>query len=73
MRILIFFLFLMNNLLYAQTDTIMRNEKPINIEIWSDLVCPYCYLGKKKLERAIEELDVERQINIVSKSFQLAP
>ena len=27
----------------------------MKIEIWSDVVCPFCYIGKRKLEKALEE------------------
>jgi predicted DsbA family dithiol-disulfide isomerase len=43
------------------------------IEIWSDIVCPFCYLGKKKLEKAIESLGLNGQVDIVWRSFQLDP
>jgi predicted DsbA family dithiol-disulfide isomerase len=43
------------------------------IEIWSDIVCPFCYLGKKKLEKAIESVGLNGQVDIVWRSFQLDP
>lgn len=49
--------------------------KPIQIEIWSDIICPFCYIGKRHLEQAIAEsgLNSERDLNITWKSFELAP
>jgi magnesium transporter len=31
----------------------------ITIEIWSDIVCPFCYVGKKKIQQVIEKLNIE--------------
>jgi predicted DsbA family dithiol-disulfide isomerase len=41
------------------------------IEIWSDFACPYCYIGEKKLEKAIAEMALDQPIDIRFKSFQL--
>ena len=45
----------------------------MKIEIWSDIVCPFCYLGKKKLERAIETLGLIDDTEVIWHSFQLDP
>jgi len=45
----------------------------MKIEIWSDFACPYCYIGKKRLEKALEELKKKEETEIVFKSFQLDP
>lgn len=45
----------------------------MKIEIWSDVVCPFCYIGKRKLENAIKKLDTKSVIEIEWKSFQLNP
>jgi len=50
----------------------MKNEK-ITVEIWSDVVCPFCYVGKKKIEKAIRKLQVEDVVKIEWKSYQLDP
>lgn len=31
----------------------------MKIEIWSDFACPYCYIGEKKLENALEEVELK--------------
>lgn len=46
---------------------------PIQIDVWSDIVCPFCYIGKKKLEKAIRELDASDRVKIYWHSFQLDP
>lgn len=44
----------------------------MKIEIWSDIMCPFCYIGKRQLEKALEEFpNVEFEIEW--KSFQLDP
>jgi len=56
----------------AITNNTMNKEK-IKIEVWSDVVCPFCYLGKKKLEKAIAKLHAQNKIEVVWHSFQLDP
>ncbi len=46
---------------------------PIHVEIWSDVVCPWCYIGKRRFERALEELAGEVQVEYVFRAFQLDP
>ncbi|MDR9414657.1 MAG: DsbA family oxidoreductase [Gracilimonas sp.] len=44
----------------------------MKIDIWSDIACPFCYIGKRHLEKALEQLpDIEAEINW--KSFELDP
>lgn len=45
----------------------------IKIDIVSDVVCPWCVIGYKRLEKAIKELDVEDKIQIVWHPFELNP
>jgi len=45
----------------------------MQIEIWSDIVCPFCYIGKRKFEQALESFPQRDQVEIVWKSFQLDP
>lgn len=44
----------------------------MKIEIWSDIMCPFCYIGKRQLEKALEEFPNE-EFEIEWKSFQLDP
>ena len=41
------------------------------IEVWSDIACPFCYIGKRNLENALKELSEE--IPVVWRSFELDP
>jgi predicted DsbA family dithiol-disulfide isomerase len=45
----------------------------IRVEIWSDIVCPWCYIGKRRFERALATLDDPGGIEIVHRAFQLNP
>ena len=45
----------------------------MNIDIWSDVRCPFCYIGKKKFEKALEKFPHKDSIKINWKSFQLDP
>jgi predicted DsbA family dithiol-disulfide isomerase len=51
-----------------------RHVRPrVKVEIWSDVVCPWCYIGKRRFEKAIAELDEEIDVDIVFRPFQLDP
>lgn len=45
----------------------------MKIEIWSDIMCPFCYIGKRKLEKSIEGHPHKDAIEIEWKSYQLNP
>ena len=45
----------------------------MRIDVWSDLVCPWCYIGKRRLEQALAQLPDAPQVEIVHRSFQLNP
>lgn len=45
----------------------------MKIEIWSDVVCPFCYIGKRKFEHALSQFPNNEEIEIEWKSFQLSP
>jgi len=44
---------------------------PLTVEIWSDIVCPWCYVGKRRLEAALAEFD--RPVEVTWRSFELDP
>jgi predicted DsbA family dithiol-disulfide isomerase len=45
----------------------------MQVEIWSDVVCPWCYLGKRRLERALESFGHRDEVSVVYRSFELNP
>lgn len=55
-----------------QVATENQQEK-MKVEIWSDVMCPFCYIGKRKFEKALEQFPYADKIEIEWKSFQLNP
>jgi predicted DsbA family dithiol-disulfide isomerase len=45
----------------------------MQVEVWSDIVCPWCYIGKRRLETALERFPHRDQVEVVWRSFQLDP
>ena len=43
------------------------------IEVWADVVCPWCFIGKRRLERAIAALPELPELEVVHRAFQLDP
>lgn len=48
-------------------------ESKMKIEIWSDIMCPFCYIGKRNFETALSQFANKEQIEVEWKSFQLDP
>ena len=47
--------------------------KTMKVEIWSDVMCPFCYIGKRRFETALQQFPAKENIEVVWKSFQLNP
>ena len=45
----------------------------MRIEIWADLVCPWCFIGKRRLQQALSELEMNDETELVHRAFQLDP
>jgi predicted DsbA family dithiol-disulfide isomerase len=43
------------------------------VEIWSDVVCPWCYIGKRRFESAVAGFEHKDEVEIVWRSFELDP
>jgi predicted DsbA family dithiol-disulfide isomerase len=48
-------------------------HRKILVEIWSDVMCPFCYIGKRKFENALTQFPEANQVEIIWRSFQLSP
>ena len=48
-------------------------DRGLTIEIYSDVVCPWCYIGKRRLERALDQLNGAAQARITWRPYQLNP
>ncbi|MCE3278979.1 MAG: DsbA family oxidoreductase [Bacteroidetes bacterium] len=47
--------------------------KKMKVEIWSDIMCPFCYIGKRRFEKALSQFPRAEDVEIEWKSFQLNP
>lgn len=45
----------------------------MKLEIWSDVVCPWCYIGKRRFETALAGFEHRDQVTVIWRSFQLDP
>jgi len=45
----------------------------MRVEIFSDIACPWCYIGKRRFQRALEEYEHTDQVEVVWRSFELDP
>jgi len=45
----------------------------MRVDIWSDIVCPWCYIGKRRFESALAAYDANGELEIVHHAFQLNP
>ncbi|MGY5034200.1 DsbA family oxidoreductase [Streptomyces sp. 900116325] len=45
----------------------------MRVEIWTDIACPWCYIGKARFERALAAFDHRDDVEVVHRSFELNP
>lgn len=45
----------------------------MKVEIWSDVMCPFCYIGKRRFEEALTQFNNADEVEVVWKSYQLNP
>jgi len=45
----------------------------MDVEIWSDIACPWCYIGKRRFEAALERFEHRDQVRVTWRSFELDP
>jgi predicted DsbA family dithiol-disulfide isomerase len=49
------------------------NERTLTVDVYSDVICPWCYVGKRRLERALKQLNGSVPVHISWRPFQLNP
>jgi predicted DsbA family dithiol-disulfide isomerase len=49
------------------------DDMPLTVEIWSDVVCPWCYIGKRRFEAALEDFEHRDEVTVMWRSFELDP
>lgn len=45
----------------------------MTVEIWSDVVCPFCYIGKRHFETALAQFPNKDKVEVITRSFELDP
>jgi len=45
----------------------------LRIDLWSDIACPWCYVGKRRLEQALARFPHKTEVEIVWRAFELDP
>jgi predicted DsbA family dithiol-disulfide isomerase len=45
----------------------------VELEIWSDIACPWCYVGKRRLEAALAAFEHREDVQVRWRSFELDP
>jgi predicted DsbA family dithiol-disulfide isomerase len=45
----------------------------MTIEIWSDIMCPFCYIGKRRFDMALAQFEHKDKVEVIWKSFMLSP
>lgn len=45
----------------------------MKIEVWSDYVCPFCYIGKRRLEEALASTGLDEKVEVIFKAYELDP
>jgi predicted DsbA family dithiol-disulfide isomerase len=46
-------------------------ENKLKVQIWSDIMCPFCYIGKRRIEEALQNFEHKEAVEIEWKSYQL--
>jgi predicted DsbA family dithiol-disulfide isomerase len=63
-----------NSISLKSNNNLQKNiAMKMQVEIWSDVMCPFCYIGKRKFETALSQFAEKNNIEVVWKSFQLNP
>lgn len=45
----------------------------MKVDVWSDITCPYCYIGKRNLTLALKDLEIDKEVQVNYHSFELDP
>jgi protein disulfide-isomerase len=73
LTILLFLLIFSVNCDAQETKEKPNNSPKMKVEIWSDIVCPFCYIGKRNFEMALKSFEYAADVEIIWKSYQLDP
>lgn len=56
-----------------QLRSMNSNTEALTIDIWSDVLCPFCYIGKRELEGALQHFEHRDNVRVTWHSFELDP
>jgi predicted DsbA family dithiol-disulfide isomerase len=45
----------------------------MKVEIWSDIACPWCYIGRRRFEKALHQFEHQDQVEVIWRSYELDP
>lgn len=54
------------------TDTLVA-PRTLTVEVWSDIACPWCFIGKRRFARALADFPHAEHVDVVWRSYQLSP
>jgi predicted DsbA family dithiol-disulfide isomerase len=60
-------------MLMNKVEPLSIRQVAIKVEIWADIVCPWCYIGKRRFEKALGQFEQKKNIIVEWKSYQLDP
>jgi predicted DsbA family dithiol-disulfide isomerase len=52
---------------------VIASTPELHVDIWSDVVCPWCYIGKRRFEAAVAEIGTEMAVTVRYRAYQLDP
>lgn len=55
------------------TVPLLNQTRTLTVEIWSDIACPWCYIGKKRFETALADFPFRDDVQVTWRAFELSP
>lgn len=49
------------------------SEKRVRVDIWSDIACPWCFIGKRRFEKGVEQFEFSENVDVFWHAYQLDP
>ncbi len=57
----------------SKKDLVSAGMKTLSVDVWSDIACPWCYVGKRRLEAALARFPHRDAVKVVWRAFELDP
>ncbi|GEK20578.1 DsbA family oxidoreductase [Cellulomonas xylanilytica] len=55
------------------TTDVLRPVRTLNVEIWSDIACPWCYIGKRRFATALADFPHREHVEVTWRAYELSP